>query len=185
MDIVKKSDVVEILRDIKINYNRGNYAIQNLRRLSFFQLLNWLNDTKNNSYNAVLVGHLTMNVSALNTLNDFLITNGLQAITPSAIVTQFLSSTPTILETEQINNYSSATTLNDFEQYQRYFSVFNQIRVGIDNTGSPRPLFYPDKSVTWSILYDWFSLVDTNLTGLGSGLDSLISFVGYEAIISI
>ena len=185
MDIVKKNDVLEILKDIKINYNRGNYAIQNLRRLSFLQLIDWLNDTKNNSYNAVLIGHLTMNVSALNTLNAFLVANSLQAITPSGIVTQFMSSTPTILETEQINNYSSATTLNDFEQYQRYFGVFNQIRLGLDNTGTPRAVYYPDKSVTWSILYDWYALAQTNLTGLGSSLESLISFIGYEAIISV
>ena len=185
MDIVKKHDVVEILKDIKINYNRGNYAIQNLRRLSFLQLIDWLNDTKNNSYNAVLVGHLTINVSALNTLNAFLVANALQAITPCGIVTQFVTSTPTVLETEQINNYSAATTLNDFEQYQRFFGVFNQIRVGLDLTGVPRAVYYPDKSVTWSILHDWFILTQINLTGLGSSLESLISFIGYEAIISV
>lgn len=184
MDIVKKNDVVQILNDIKINYNRGNYAIQNLRRLSFFQLINWLNDTKNNSYNAVLVGHLTMNVSALNTLNNFLVANSLQAITPCGIVTQFMSSVPTILETEQINNYSSATALNDFEQYQRFFGVFNQIGVGLDPNG-PRAVYYPDKSVNWFVLHDWYGLAQTNLTGLGSSLKSLISFIGYEAIISV
>ena len=183
--IVQKLEVDEILKDIKINYNRGNYALQNLRRLSFLQLLDWLNDTKNNSYNAVLIGHLTMNVSALNTLNAFLVANLFQAITPCGIVTQFMSLTPTIFETEQINNYSAGTTLNDFEQYQRFFGVFNQIRVGLDNTGTPRSIFYPDKGVTWSILADWYGLLQPNLAGLGSSLESLISFIGYEAIISV
>jgi len=183
MDIVKKNDVLEILNDIKINYNRGTYSIQGLRRLSFNQLLSWLDDQNNNSYNGLLIGHLTINVTALSTLNTFMVANGMGAITPCGIVTQFMSNTPTVLETEQINVYTSTTT-GEVEQYQRYFSVFNCIRVGYFPAG-PGAVFYPDKSITWGQLQTWYDVVQSNLISLGSSCESLVSFLGYEAIISV
>jgi len=91
MDIVKKNDVLEILNDIKINYNRGTYSIQGLRRLSFKQLLYWLDDQNNNSYNGLLIGHLTINVTALSTLYTFSVSIGMGTFIACGIVTQCIS----------------------------------------------------------------------------------------------
>jgi len=68
-----------------------------------------------------------------------------------------MSNTPTILETEQINVYTSTTT-GEVEQYQRYFSVFNCISVGYFPAG-PGAVFYPDKSITWGQLQTWYNVV--------------------------
>ena len=186
--IVQKSEVDEILQDIKAKYGRESYSVQGLKRFTTSQYANWEVDNVASDYKSILIGHFTINHALLRFLNSQLVANGSISMAINALIIHLASAGGNIQETNQIYNYEpgSATSIVTSIQNESIFVVSSSLRVAIGSVLTGAWFSYDGATFTFPPFYLWLNNLEATMLGwvTPNRIDALINFVGYECVIS-
>lgn len=185
--IILKSDVEQILNDIRSKYNRSTYSVQGLKRFTTLQYYDWEVDNVASDYKSILIGHFTINLALLRFLNDEIVANASTALAINALIVHLVSAGGAINETNQIYNFQpGGTQIITGKQNEELFVVSSSLRVatGASLTGAWYP--YDNATFTFEAFYVWFNNLRAAMAGWAVPVDieALISFIGYECVIS-
>lgn len=185
--IISKNEVQDILNDIKQKYNRSSYSVQGLKRLTTLQYSDWEVDNVASDYKKILIGHFTYNLALLRYLNSEIVANASSALAINGLFTFFASAGGSVVEVNQIYNFQpGGTQIILGKQNESVFIVSSSLRVatGSSLTGCWYP--YDFATFTYDAFYVWLNNIRATMANWAVPVDieTLLNFVGYEAIIS-
>jgi len=185
--IIQKNDVEGILEDIRAKYNRSTYSVQGLRRFTTLQYSAWEVDNVASDYKSILIGHFTINLSLLKFLNDQIVANASTALAINSLFVFLANAGGSVQEVNQIYNFQPGTgAIITGRQNEDIFVVSSSLRVATGAVLSGAWYPYDNATFTYDAFYVWLNNIRATMATWATPVDieALISFIGYECVIS-